>query len=255
MSMCLIAFALDCHPNYRLVLAANRDEFYARPTRPAGYWPDNPSILAGRDLQSGGTWLGVTTTGRLAAVTNYRELDRQLPNPRSRGLLAADFLAGDMPPAEFLEFLKTSGQRYKGFNLLFGDRSGLFCYSNRNGAENVVSPGIHGLSNHLLDTPWPKVTSAKARLAALLGKDAEDPEQYFAALADRTPFPDDTLPDTGVGIDRERLLSSIFVTSETYGTRFTTLVFIDRGNNVRFLERSHDSLRSGRATEFTIMSQ
>ena len=254
--MCLIVFAFEYHPKYSLVLAANRDEYFKRPTLPAGYWPNNPSILAGRDMKSGGTWLGVTTEGRLAAVTNYRDPEWHVQNPLSRGVLVADYLNGHMPPAEFLEYLKRSGHHYGGFNLLVGDRFGIFYYSNRSDTENVISPGIHGLSNHLLDTPWPKVTSAKERLEALLIKDTEEPEEYFAALADGTPFPDDVLPDTGVGIKRERLLSSIFVNSRTYGTRFSTLIFIDRTNRLRFIERSHGPQRSSNTTtEYKIMLQ
>lgn len=246
--MCLIVFALESHPKYRLVLAANRDEYFERPTLPAGYWPDKPAILAGRDLQSGGTWLGVTTAGRLAVITNYRDPKWQVPNPLSRGMLVAEYLTGEMPPADFLKCLRNSGHRYGGFNLLFGNLSGLSYYSNRSETENVVSPGIHGLSNHLLDTPWPKVTAAKEKLESLLGMDTEEPEEYFAALADATPYPDDALPDTGVGIKRERLLSSIFVKSGTYGTRFTTLLFIDRENRLRFIERSHNMQGASNAT-------
>lgn len=253
--MCLIVFALESHSKYRLVLAANRDEYFERPTLPAGYWPENPATLAGRDLQFGGTWLGVTTAGRLAVITNYRDPKWQVPNPLSRGMLVAEYLNGEMPPADFLKYLKNRGHLYGGFNLLFGDRSGMFYYSNRSDTKNVVSPGIHGLSNHLLDTPWPKVTSAKAKFASLLGQDTE-PEDYFALLADATPYPDDTLPDTGVGVERERLLSSIFVKSSTYGTRFSTLIFLDRENRLRFIERSHDPQRSSSATtEFRFMLQ
>lgn len=246
--MCLIVFALESHPKYRLVLAANRDEYFERPTLPAGYWPEKPATLAGRDLQFGGTWLGVTTTGRLAALTNYRDQKWQVPNPLSRGMLVAEFLTGEAPPAEFLEYLKNSGERYQGFNLLFGDLSRLFYYSNRSETENVVSPGIHGLSNHLLDTPWPKVSAAKEKLESLLRRDTEDPEEYFALLADQTPYPDAALPDTGVGIKQERFLSSIFVAGSTYGTRFSTLLFIDRENRLRFIERSHNIQGASDAT-------
>jgi len=253
--MCLIVFALESHPKYRLVLAANRDEYFARPTLPAGYWPDHPVTLAGRDLQFGGTWLGVTTTGRLAVITNYRDPKWQVPNPLSRGMLVAEYLTGELPPANFLQYLKNSGHRYDGFNLLFGDLSGLRYYSNRSETENVVSPGIHGLSNHLLDTPWPKVTSAKEKLASLLRKDTEEPEEYFTLLTDKTPYPDDTLPDTGVGIKRERLLSSIFVTGNTYGTRFSTLLFIDRENRLRFIERSHNMGAGNATSEFRFRLQ
>ncbi|GAM08298.1 hypothetical protein OR1_00569 [Geobacter sp. OR-1] len=254
--MCLIVFALECHPKYRLVLAANRDEYFERKTISAGYWPDNPSILAGRDLQSGGTWLGVTTTGRLAAATNYRDTKWHVENPPSRGLLVAEYLSGNMSPPEYLENLKTRSHRYEGFNLLFGDHSGMYYYSNRGETENIVSSGIHGLSNHLLDTPWPKVTAAKERLLAILNKNPDASEEYFSALADETPFPDDTLPDTGVGIKRERFLSSIFMTSRTYGTCFTTLLIIDREDGFRFVERSHDPQRlSSTTAEFSFMVQ
>lgn len=246
--MCLIVFALESHPKYRLVLAANRDEYFERPTLPAGYWPENPATLAGRDMQFGGTWLGVTTAGRLAVITNYRDPKWQVPNPLSRGMLVAEYLTGERPPADFLKYLKNSGHRYGGFNLLFGDLSGLFYYSNRSETENVVSPGIHGLSNHLLDTPWPKVTSAKEKLESLLREDTDEPEEYFTLLADKTPYPDATLPDTGVGIKRERLLSSIFVTGRTYGTCFSTLLFIDRENRLRFIERRHNIQGASNAT-------
>jgi uncharacterized protein with NRDE domain len=254
--MCLIVFALECHRKYSLVLAANRDEYFDRPTIPASYWTENPSILAGRDMITGGTWLGVTKEGRLAAITNYRDPEWQVENPIPRGTIVADYLTGDLPAAEFLDYIKERGSRYKGFNIVFGDPYGIFYYSNRSNTENIVMPGVYGLSNHLLDTPWPKVTSAKERFESLIRSDTEDPEEYIAVLADRTRFPDYMLPDTGVGIKRERSLSSIFVTSRIYGTRSTTLFFIDRENRLRFIERSHDPECSGNSTtEFRITLQ
>jgi uncharacterized protein with NRDE domain len=238
--MCLIVFALDCHPDYRLVLGANRDEYYSRPTVPASFWADDPSLLAGRDLKAGGTWLGVTTTGRLAAVTNYRDPGHKVHHALSRGRLVAGYLAGEMPAAQFLDCLRAGAGRYDGFNLLFGDRDGLYYFSNRGPDAGAVLPGVHGLSNHLLDTPWPKVTTARARFATLIGNGAATAEEYFQAFADPTPFADEQLPDTGVGLERERLLSSLHIRGADYGTRATTLLFIDRHNGVRFLERSHE---------------
>ena len=187
--MCLIVFALDCHPRYCLVLAANRDEYFSRPTAPAAFWADAPQVLAGRDLAAGGTWLGVTREGRLAALTYFREPVVPLHPLPSRGELVARFLIGTMPPAEYRETLRTAESRYGGFNLLFGDIAGLFYHTNRGKAPAPVTAGIHGLSNGLLDTPWPKVAAARDRLAALLGNERLDPEELFALLADRSTYP------------------------------------------------------------------
>jgi len=246
--MCLIALALERHPRYRLVLAANRDEYFQRPSAPARFWEDAPQVLAGRDLRSGGTWLGLTTTGRLAAITNYREPQR-LEHPRgSRGKLVADYLVGTMKPEAYLELISREGGGYRGFNLVFGDDSGLFYYSNRGRSEAPVAGGIHGLSNHLLDTPWPKVVAAKERMDALVRGEEMEPEELFRLLSDRVPFPDNLLPDTGVGPERERLLSSLFIAGSDYGTRSSTIILIDRKNCVTFQERSYDSSHAVSAT-------
>ena len=237
--MCLILFALDAHPRYRLVLAANRDEFYDRPTAPAAFWDDAPHILAGRDLQGGGTWCGITTGGRFAAVTNYRDPRTHREGMRSRGMLVADYLRGGMPADAWQERLRREGGGYNGFNIIFGDGGGLHYFSNRGDAASPVTPGIHGLSNHLLDTPWPKVTRGKQALAELLtAGDELAPDDLFAILADRTVAPDHLLPDTGVGLERERLLSPLFITSPTYGTRSSTVVLIGRDGDCAFMERS-----------------
>ncbi|MRR36164.1 NRDE family protein [bacterium] len=237
--MCLILFALDAHPRYRLVLAANRDEFYDRPTAPAAFRDDAPHILAGRDLQDGGTWCGITTGGRFAAVTNYRDPQAHREGLRSRGKLVADYLRGEMSPDAWLEQLRREGNGYNGFNLVFGDGGGLHYFSNHGGLPSTVAPGIHGLSNHLLDTPWPKVTRGKQALAELLTAGGElAPDDLFAILADRTVAPDHLLPDTGVGMERERLLSPLFITSPAYGTRSSTVILIDRNNTCTFVERS-----------------
>lgn len=246
--MCLIVFALDAHPRYRLILAANRDEYFSRPTAPAGFWADAPQLLAGRDLQAGGSWLGITTGRRLAAVTNFRAPHRHCPSSPSRGRLVADFLAGTEAPAVFLETVGRDQGRYGGFNLLVGDDDGIFWHSNRGSGPERVPAGIHGLSNHLLDSPWPKVTAAKDRLAELLTAGQPDMAAMFAALADTCQFPDPLLPDTGVGLDRERFLSPIFIAGDAYGTRSSTLILIDRDNRVTFAERCYDSRQRVTAT-------
>jgi uncharacterized protein with NRDE domain len=246
--MCLIVFALECHPRYRLVFAANRDEFFSRPSTPAGFWDDAPQVLAGRDLLGGGTWLGVTRGRRLAAVTNYRDPRAHLSDAPSRGALAADFLTGTMTPEQYLAMVRREGGRYNGFSLLFGDDSGLFHYSNRGGDAARIPPGTHGLSNHLLDTPWPKVVAARERLERALLADLPEPEALFALLADPLPFPEPQLPDTGVGAERERLLSPLFITGSDYGTRSSTIIFIDRENRVTFMERSYDNRQRAAGT-------
>lgn len=246
--MCLIVLAVDAHPRYRLVLAANRDEYFARPTAPAGFWPDAPRVLAGRDLQGGGSWLGITRDRRLAAITNYRDPLHQPVTSPSRGRLVADFLTGTDTPADYLEMLGREQRRYGGFNLLVGDDDGLFWHSNRGSGPERIPAGIHGLSNHLLDTPWPKVTAVKARLAELLTAERPDMAAMFAALADTSQFPDPLLPDTGIGLDRERFLSPIFITGDTYGTRSTTLILIDRDKRVTFAEQCYDNRQRVTAT-------
>lgn len=237
--MCLILIAHECHPLYRLIVAANRDEYHARPSAKASFWEEAPQLLAGRDLKAGGTWLGITTTGRFAALTNFREPHRHRPAAPSRGRLASDFLLGDMSVPAYRERLEHEGEAYNGFNLVFGAGEQLVVYSNRAPLPPELAPGIHGISNHLPDTPWPKVVHGKeglARLAAL--GTALHPRDLFALLADRSQPPDELLPDTGVGIDRERQLAPLFIRGREYGTRSSTVVIIGRDNNVTFAERT-----------------
>ena len=238
-SMCLITFALEYHPRFRLVLAANRDEYFSRPSAPAAFWADAPQILAGRDLAAGGTWLGVTAAGRLGAVTNYREPPYGQGEWLSRGRLVADYLAGNMSAEDYLAQVRQQGCEYRGFNLLVADGDGLWYWSNRGGAPSRVAPGLHGLSNHLLDTPWPKVVSAREGMGRLLRADSPDPEALFGLLGDRAAFPDHLLPDTGVGVERERLLSSLFIAGDNYGTRSSTIILMDRAGPITFMERSY----------------
>lgn len=248
--MCLIVFAYNYHPDYHLILAANRDEYLDRPTERADFWSDTPHILAGRDKQAGGTWLGVTTDGKLAAVTNYRDPHRQVTDPPSRGKLVAGFLRNPtVTPEEFKGVLNRDRQLYDGFNLLYGTSDKLHYFTNRGGSSGPILPGIHGLSNHLLDTRWPKVSTARSRLKNILQQKNVDQEQIFEALSDPAPFANELLPDTGVGPERERLLSPIFIADESYGTRSTTILLIDRNNQVTFIERVFDRTRMTSATQ------
>lgn len=239
--MCLILFSFKFHPRYPLVLAANRDEFYDRPTAPANFWEDAPQILAGRDLRCGGTWLGVTRKGKIAALANHREMEKVPSDAPSRGCLVSDFLKNEESADEYLEKLKRTGNLYNGFSLVFGDLRQLHHYSNKTDAGRVISEGIHGQSNHLLDTPWPKVERGKEAMRRILSSrvDPSD-EELFALLADKTRADDYLLPDTGVGIENERTLSSIFVNGPFYGTRSSTLVLIDTENNLTFIERTYN---------------
>jgi uncharacterized protein with NRDE domain len=246
--MCLIVFALDSHPRYRLVLAANRDEYFSRPTAPAAFWTDAPQVLAGRDLEAGGTWLGVTGDGRLAALTYFREPVVPVHRLPSRGKLAADFLAGTMTPEEYLEQLRREEGRYGGFNILFGTTGGFYYHTNRGDVSVRITAGSHGLSNGLLDTPWPKVVAARERMGCLLRNDILEAEDLFALLSDRTSYPDPLLPDTGIGIERERHLSPIFIAGSDYGTRSTSIVLIDRENRLTFLERTWNERQEAVAT-------
>ncbi len=239
--MCLIFAAVEAHPNYQIVIAANRDEFYERPTAPASFWPDAPQLLAGRDLRAGGTWLGITRTGRLAALTNYRENMKSIrADAPSRGKLVSDFLLCSESPAAYLERLSQDAHRYNGFSILAGQEAEFYFYSNRGKEIQKLSPGIHGLSNHLLDTPWPKVENGKQVLNRLLAKEELSVEDLFQFLLDRTVATDESLPNTGIDLELERTLSPIFIASPNYGTRSSTVILLDRYGNVTFMERSFD---------------
>jgi len=238
--MCTVLLAYQAHPRYRLILAANRDEFYQRPTAAAGYWGDAAKIFAGRDLVHGGSWLGVTTTGRIAALTNYRQAEQPGRHGLSRGHLVSEYLGGETAAQLYLAELRDKARAYRGYNLLLGDADRLYCYSNKNDDMVSIAPGIHGLSNHLLNTPWPKVERGKEALCRLLAAGDFSLEDLFAILADRTRAPDAELPDTGVGLELERALSSIFIAGERYGTRSSSILLVDRERRATFVERSFD---------------
>ena len=240
--MCLIVLAVDAHPNFKLILAANRDEYYERPSAPPSFWKEAPQVLAGRDLAAGGSWMGITVHGRIAAVTNYRDPSSIKPNAPSRGKLVSGFLLGKVSPFDYLDAASRESARYNGFNLLVGQSDRLIWRSNRSDRTISLSPGIHGLSNHLLDTPWPKVVRAKALFEEILHSGKDLPlESLFRLLKDQTVAPDDELPGTGVPLEWERILSPIFITSPTYGTRSSSVLLIDREDRVTFMDRTYNS--------------
>jgi len=237
--MCLILLAIQKHPKYKLILAANRDEYYERPSEPPHFREDAPHLLAGRDLVAGGTWLGITRNGRIAAVTNYRDPSSIKPDAPSRGKLVSDFLASNLDPASYLDLVRPAKDRYNGFNLILGNRDRITWYSNRSGEAIHLLPGVYGLSNHLLDTPWPKVGRAKALFEEVLHTGGQiSADSLFLFLKDQTMATDDRLPRTGVPIEWERILSPIFITSPTYGTRSSTVLVIDKEDHVTFLDRT-----------------
>ena len=237
--MCLILIAIKKHPFYKLIAAANRDEFYDRPTAPAAFWNEAPHLLGGRDLLAGGTWLGITRQGRLAAVTNYRDPASLKKNAPSRGKLVSRFLLGRNSPTGYLDELNQKAIRYNGFNLIVGERGRHFWYSNRGNGPRELPPGLYGLSNRLLDTAWPKVSRSKAQLASVLEKEGGPSiDALFHLLGDQTLAEEESLPDTGVGIEWERVLSSVFIKSPDYGTRSSTLILVDTKDHVTFIERT-----------------
>ncbi len=239
--MCLVAFQLQSHPTYKLVMMANRDESYARPTAPAEFWSDYPNILAGRDLEQTGTWLGVNTQGKVAALTNYRDFTLPQSSKLSRGHIVSSYLESDQPAQSFMEQLHANHTDYAGCNVLVGSADEMFYYSNIEQSIKHIKKGTHALSNALLDTPWPKVDRTKALLADYMEHiDIIDPDVLFTIMQRVEPFPTEQLPDTGVGEDLESLLSSIFIKSKDYGTRCTTVLTIDSDDRVNFEERTYE---------------
>lgn len=245
--MCLLVFAWNVHPRYRLIFAGNRDEFHDRPAAPMAWWDDQPDVLGGRDLQAGGTWLAVSRRGRFGVVTNYRDMQRAPPGAPSRGLLIPRYLAGKLNGAQFVEQLRTSAADHGGFSLLLADERTMVYASNRAPEfQRELRTGIYGLSNHLLDTPWPKLELTRARFERLIASDEPSLTALFEMLNDREPAADHLLADTGAGPEWERLLSSPFIVNERYGTRSSTVVRIGRDGRVEIRERRFD--RDGRTT-------
>ncbi|WP_404322602.1 NRDE family protein [Cytobacillus firmus] len=237
--MCLILFAYKAHPKYKLIVAVNRDEFYERPTAPAHFWEDHPHILAGRDLRKMGTWMGVTKNGRFAALTNYRNPNEVTEGKRSRGDLVGDFLIGSASPADFMNRASEHRSSYPGYNLLAGNLDELFYYSNVEDRIEQLQPGVYGVSNHVLDTEWPKVKKGKEGLSALLDNaEGSLTEELFTLLRNADPAPDELLPKTGVSLEWERMLSPLFIKSDGYGTRSSTVLLMSK-DEIFYKERIH----------------
>lgn len=233
--MCLIVFAWRPGHAQPLVVAANRDEFYARPSKPLAHWAESPQVYAGRDLEAGGTWLGIGANGRFAALTNIREPHKP-PARRSRGELVSDFLSGDGSIGEYFNEVGRRSVDYAGFNLLLGTADQLWHFNSHELAAQSVEPGLHGISNAGLDTPWPKLLKARAALSEVL--DDPQPQALMALLKDAQTAPFSELPDTGVGLATESLLSSVFIASPTYGTRASTALIVNADGSRVMVERS-----------------
>ncbi|BAC13007.1 NRDE family protein [Oceanobacillus iheyensis] len=238
--MCLITFAIQKHSEYPFILIANRDEFYDRPTAKASFWDDAPAILAGRDLKSKGTWLGITKQGKIAAITNYRNPSLPETGTYSRGKIPVDFLNNEIDASHFLSRLEENKSLYAGYNALFGNYQNLYTYNNiYNSSEQLVS-GIHSLSNDKLNTPWPKVVKARGLLQNHLESNQDiSNEALFRILQNADKPNDQDLPDTGIGLQLERNLSSMFIDTGNYGTRASTIILIDKNNDATFIERTY----------------
>ena len=244
--MCLIAFAWKTHPSYPLVLVANRDEFHARPSLPARSWEDDPDIIGGRDLQANGSWLAISRTGRFATVTNFREGVSDTYG-LSRGSLVQDFLQSSKDPEQFNLQLEQEKHLYGGYNLLLASGTQLFYCSNRSDLATDLTPGIYSLSNHLLDSPWPKAVYAKQQLTSILEEETIKPSLLLTMMRHAVPFEDKLLPSTGVSLEMERTLSPPFIQTGAYGTRCTTVLLWENDSNARLIEQNY--LASGEPGE------
>ncbi len=239
--MCLIVFAYKQHPRYQFIFAANRDEFYQRPTRKAQFWNDHPNLLAGKDLKAGGTWMGITKGGRFSALTNYRDPASRKEDAPSRGKLVLNYLKGDNPPEVYLRQLHPKADQYNGFNLLVGSIDKLMYYSNHTEQSVMLDPGLYGLSNDILDTSWPKTDRAKEGLSQIMSSEQIDESELFDILRDDQPAAETELPDTGIPRELERAISPIFIKTEKYGTRCSTILLVDQNGNVTFEEQRFEN--------------
>ncbi|MCP4161613.1 MAG: NRDE family protein [Deltaproteobacteria bacterium] len=238
--MCLIFFAYNSHPKYKFVLSANRDEFLNRPASKISEWD---GIYAGKDLQSGGTWLGINKKGKFCAITNIRRIE-QIPNAPTRGKIVTNYLTGKDSPKDYLTELIKDSDKYNGFNLILGDKNSCFHFNNMEKKINDLESGIYGVSNASIDTPWPKLEKGKKEFSQLLKDDRLNKEDFFKLLRDDSKPPVEQLPETGVGLEWEKILSSIFITSEAYGTRCTSIITMNE-KEVNFFERTYDKDHEG----------
>lgn len=236
--MCVLFFALDQHSSYPVVFAGNRDEFYHRPAAPASWWTECPAVLAGRDLEAGGTWMGTTRTGRWAALTNVRDFRNPREGRVSRGVLVRDYLCGREAPGAYADRMHARLDDFAGFNLVLGDGAAAWYLSTHTDAPQSLSPGVYGLSNATLDVPWPKVVRGRQAFETVLGHPDPDPTDLLAILADPTRAPDENLPDTGIGNGWERILSSLYIVSDDYGTRASMALLLNPDGGGRFVERT-----------------
>ena len=235
--MCLIFFSLNNHANYKLIIAANRDEFYHRSTASAGFWKDHPEVVGGRDLEAQGTWMAMNTAGKIAMVTNYRDPQHIRAHAPTRGALVSNYLTENVEAENYLNAIAPVASEYNGFNLLLGTVDELWYFSNYKEGMEQVAPGFYGLSNHLLETPWPKVAEGKKILSPIFAQTKANIQQVLDAMHNQALAPDDKLPRTGLPLARERALSAMFISTENYGTRCSTIILVDRDNNVEFVER------------------
>jgi uncharacterized protein with NRDE domain len=247
--MCLNIFSYKAHPDYKLIIAANRDEFYARKTEAAHFWTDKPNLLAGKDLEQGGTWLGITKTGKFSFITNYRDPKSFNKDAPSRGALVSDYLSGSLGPEQYLKSLDDT-QRYNGFNLVAGDLTELCYFSNVENKIRKLDKGFYAVSNALLDTPWKKLVTGKNAVEAIINQKNFSANDLFFALHNEQKADDSELPQTGVPYEIEKLISSMFIKSETYGTVCSTVVLIDNDNRVQFFERTHNPLKENKTVGF-----
>ena len=238
--MCILFIAVNQHPKYPLIIAANRDEFHKRPTAVSHFWPNHSELLAGKDLEAGGTWMGINKQGRIAALTNIRAPGKERLNATTRGELVTHFLTDNKSSSEYLSRLQNTHEQYNGYNLLYGDFKDLHVYNNFENAVYTLGDGVYGLSNASLDIPWPKIDAGKEALADYCQQaDTLSHEHLFTLLNNSQAASDDVLPKTGVPLEWERMLSSIFIQSEDYGTRSSTVLLIDNNDHCYWEERTY----------------
>lgn len=252
--MCLVGLAFKVHPKYPILLITNRDEAYARPTAQAHFWEDDPSILAGKDLEAGGTWMGVSKNGRFAALTNFRNPMMLGDDKKSRGELVTNYLKSSLGPKEWLKSIVNTASDYNPFNILVGNVEELFFMSSAYNQLTEVKPGVHGLSNDSLNTSWPKVTYLTKKLSTLIKTKKTSNTELFRALQNKKKAPVSKLPETGVGLALEKILSPAFIETENYGTRCSTILKISNEGEIHFSEKSH-LLKENKLVEVKFFSE
>jgi uncharacterized protein with NRDE domain len=238
-AMCLIVFAYKTRPGVPLVFAGNRDEFYERPTEKAHIWSTTPEIIAGKDKKAGGTWLGLSSDGRIAAITNYRDMNQIKPDAPSRGHIVKDALTSPHTTEQYLEHLQRVADEYNGFNLITGNREKLFYFNNQTMQVEELKPGIYSLSNAFLNTPWPKSEWAKEHFRQILDSGEQKPDRFFSMLKNSDTYPPEMLPETGLSNEKEKAVSAVFIKTEGYGSRSSTVMKLFQDDSFYFEERTY----------------